>query len=159
MLGVGVAIGVIIYVAVSKVAKLKRSGIAEIDKMDGYQFEKFLGHLFRSQGYKAEVTQSSGDFGADLVLTKDGIRIVVQAKRYSKNVGLKAVQEAHSAMAHYSASEAWVVSNADYTDQAYKLARSNHVRLINRDQLIEMLLDMHSTKSKSKRTPAQNANL
>ncbi|USB34270.1 restriction endonuclease [Paenibacillus sp. YPG26] len=110
--------------------------------MDGVDFEKYLGHLFRSQGYKAEVTQASGDYGADLVLSKDGKRVVVQAKRYSKNVGLKAVQEVHGAIAHYRATAGWVVTNRDYTDQAYKLAKSNGVRLIGRDELVEMLLQM-----------------
>lgn len=44
--------------------------------MEGVQFEKYLGHLFRSQGYKAEVTQAAGDYGADLVLSKDGKKLL-----------------------------------------------------------------------------------
>ncbi|WP_433945594.1 restriction endonuclease [Paenibacillus sp. SN-8-1] len=139
-----------IHIANLKRERLKRSGIAEIDKMDGIQFEKYLGHLFRSQGYKAEVTQAAGDYGADLVLTKDSKRIVVQAKRYSKNVGLKAVQEVQGAIAHYRASSGWVVTNSDYTAQAFKLAKSNGVRLINRDELIEMLLQMKDKLSGAK---------
>ncbi|WP_049828294.1 restriction endonuclease [Paenibacillus polymyxa] len=103
--------------------------------------------MFSAQGYKAEVTQAAGDYGADLVLTKSGQRIVVQAKRYSKNVGLKAVQEVYGAVAHYRASLAWVVTNNDYTEQAYKLARSNNVRLINREQLIEMILQVQQKNS------------
>ncbi|CAM4522362.1 HJR/Mrr/RecB family endonuclease [Paenibacillus endophyticus] len=47
---------------------LKRAGIAEVDKMEGRQFEKYLGHLFISHGYKVEVKQAAGDFGADLIL-------------------------------------------------------------------------------------------
>ncbi|WP_339225445.1 restriction endonuclease [Paenibacillus sp. FSL H8-0332] len=90
----------------------------------------------------AEVTKAAGDYGADLVLSKDGKRIVVQAKRYSKNVGLKAVQEVRGTVSHYGASAAWVVTNRDYTEQAYKLAKSNNVRLIGREELIEMLLQM-----------------
>ncbi|GKU79354.1 restriction endonuclease [Paenibacillus sp. L3-i20] len=124
--------------------RLRRSGIADIDKMDGRRFELYLGHLFEAHGYAAEVTQATGDYGADLVISKDGKKIVVQAKRYSKNVGLKAVQEIHTAMAHYSALEAWVVTNRDYTEQAYNLAKSNGVRLINREQLIEMILAINS---------------
>lgn len=125
-----------------RMKRLKRSGIAEIDQMDGFQFEQYLGHLFRSQGYKAEVTKAIGDFGADLILVKEGKRIAVQAKRYSKNVGIKAVQEAQSSIAYYGTDEAWVVSNSDYTSAAYELAKSNKVRLINREALIEMALAM-----------------
>ncbi|MBH5317779.1 restriction endonuclease [Paenibacillus sp. GSMTC-2017] len=124
--------------------RLRRSGITDIDKMDGRRFELYLGHLFEAQGYKAEVTQSSGDYGADLVISKNGKKIVVQAKRYSKNVGLKAVQEIHTALAHYKAAEAWVVTNSDYTEQAYNLAKSSGVKLINRKLLIEMILAINS---------------
>ncbi|WP_338587820.1 restriction endonuclease [Paenibacillus sp. Y5S-9] len=56
--------------------------------MDGVQFEHYLGQLFRSQGYKAEVTKAAGDLVAELIMTKDGKRIVLQAKRYKKNVDL-----------------------------------------------------------------------
>jgi restriction system protein len=61
------------------------------------------------------MTRLGGDYGADLVLSKDGKRIVVQAKRYSKNVGLKAVQEVRGAGSHYGASAVWVITNRDYT--------------------------------------------
>ncbi|URJ45222.1 restriction endonuclease [Paenibacillus polymyxa] len=144
---VAMVIAFIFYRQMAAATRLRNSGIAEIDKMDGRQFEKYLGLLFSAQGYKAEVTQAAGDYGADLVLTKSGQRIVVQAKRYSKNVGLKAVQEVYGAVAHYRASSAWVVTNSDYTEQAYKLARSNNVRLINREQLIEIILQVKQKNS------------
>jgi len=139
------AAGVIITLLIrrAKMQKLRRSGIFEIDKMDGRQFEHYLGLLFKSQGYSVEVTSASGDYGADLVLAKNGRKIVVQAKRYSKNVGLQAVQEVQAAKAHYGATEAWVVTNRDYTEQAYTLAKSNAVQLINRQRLIDMILQMN----------------
>ncbi|MFB5761116.1 restriction endonuclease [Paenibacillus medicaginis] len=132
--------------------KLRRSGIAEVDKMDGFQFERYLSYLFTSQGYNARVTKASGDFGADLILSKNGTKIVVQAKRYSKNVGIKAVQEAQAAIAHYRASEAWVVTNSDFTESAYQLAKSNKVKLINRNQLVEMMLQMKHKKVPNRKT-------
>lgn len=81
-----VAIGLVIFIAVRRSSKqkelLRRSGIAEIDKMDGIQFEHYLGELFKKQGYKVVVTSAAGDYGADLVLEKGQNKIVVQAKRY-----------------------------------------------------------------------------
>ena len=120
--------------------RLKKSGIDEIDKMDGYQFEEYLALLFRQHGYKADVTRKSGDFGADLILQKDGVKIVVQAKRHKQNVGIKAVQEVYASMAHYKANEAWVVTNSEFTEAARKLARANNVKLINRIILIDMII-------------------
>jgi restriction system protein len=110
--------------------------------MDGVKFEYYLKELYISLGYSAKVTKSSGDFGADLVLTKDGRKIVVQAKRYSNNVGVKAVQEIKAAQSHYNAIESWVVTNSYFTKAAVELARSNSVKLINRDQLIQDILSI-----------------
>lgn len=131
----------------AQAARLRRSGIAQIDKMEGIQFEKYLEQLFRLQGYKANMTHAQGDYGADLVISRNGEKIVVQAKRYSKNVGLKAVQEVHGAIAHYKASAGWVVTNSGYTQQARNLAVSNNVRLIGRDELVEMILKVKSSES------------
>lgn len=69
--------------------------------------------------------------------------VVVQAKRHSKNVGINAAQEAQAAIAHYKAQEAWVVSNRTYTNPAIQLADANGVRLIDRDELIKMVLQMN----------------
>lgn len=149
---VAIIAGIILFALINysinqaRINKLRRSGIAETDKMTGTQFEHYLGQLFHLQGYKATVTQSQGDYGADLVLNKEGKRIVVQAKRYSKNVGLKAVQEVYGAIAHYKASAGWVVTNSSYTPQARTLARSNNVRLVDREELVEMILRVKESR-------------
>jgi HJR/Mrr/RecB family endonuclease len=60
--------------------RLARSGIGEIDAMDGQTFELFLVTLFKRLGYDAEHTgRARGDYGADLVVTAAGRRTVVQA--------------------------------------------------------------------------------
>ena len=120
--------------------KLEKSGIKDIDKMDGFQFEVYLKVLFQKLGYKPEVTQKAGDFGADLIL-KGKNRIVVQAKRYGyKNkVGISAVQEIYAAQAYYSGHEAWVVTNSTFTPQAKKLADACQVKLVDRYQLQDMI--------------------
>ncbi|CEG26323.1 type II restriction endonuclease family protein [Bacillus sp. B-jedd] len=122
--------------------RLRASGINEIDKMDGIKFEHYLKELYSAIGYTAKVTQASGDFGADLVLSQNGRKIVVQAKRYSKNVGVKAVQEIKAAQSHYNAGEAWVITNSYFTKAAMELAKSNSVKLIDRDHLIQQILNM-----------------
>jgi restriction system protein len=88
-----IAIAALIFRKMNHQEKLKRSGMADIDKMDGREFEHYLGILFKNQGYSVNVTKASGDYGADLVIGKDGKKIVVQSKRYSKNVGLKAFKK------------------------------------------------------------------
>lgn len=128
--------------------RLKRSNIDQIDKMDGIKFEKYLRVLFKSIGYSVKLTNASGDYGADLIVKDKGKVIVIQAKRYSKNVGIDAVQQVVASIPHYNANEAWVVTNQDYTPAAHNLANSNGVRLINRQELIKIILSVEK-ESKS----------
>jgi restriction system protein len=76
-----------------------------------------------------------------LILTKDGHKIAVQAKRYSKPVGVRAVQEALAAAGMYGCERALVVTNRSFTTQAIKLASANDVRLWDRDALVNAILD------------------
>ncbi|MBP1995208.1 restriction endonuclease [Paenibacillus eucommiae] len=113
-----VLISVMIIQYMNRMERLRKSGIADIDKMDGRQFEIYLGGLFKNRGYDVRVTRSAGDYGADLVISKQGKKIVVQAKRYSKNVRIEAVQQVQGSIRHYGANEGWVVSNQNYTEAA-----------------------------------------
>ena len=147
--GIGVGIGAYVSLLLGfkvwlrkrSVVRLRKSGIAEIDQMTGEEFERFLGELFKHRGFKVSYTAASGDYGADLIL-KDGKDVIaVQAKRYSSSVGVKAVQEIIGAVKVYNATEAWVVTNSHYTKQAIKLAAINDVYLIDRQKLINMILE------------------
>ena len=119
---------------------LLTSSITDIDLMEGYMFEDYLKILFFYLGYKVKVTQKSRDYGADLVLInpQNNKKIIVQAKRYNKAVGSKAVQEIYTAKIHYNADDAWVVTNNTFTPQAEQLAKENQIRLIDRTELIEL---------------------
>ena len=120
--------------------RLARSGIAEIDQMTGVAFERRLVVLFRALGYQVTHVGAVGDFGGDLVLSKDGVRTVVQAKRYGKNVGVRAVQEVVAAKSMYDCTAALIVTNRDFTAQARTLARRAGVELWGREQLVAHLL-------------------
>ena len=120
--------------------RLSKSGIAEIDKMTGHRFEEYLATLFRRLGYQVELTRRHGDYGADLVVTKGKTRTAVQAKRWSKKIGVKAVQEAVASKGMYGCDAALVVANREFTQQAQKLARANKVDLWGRAVLVEKLL-------------------
>ena len=120
--------------------KISQSSISQIDNMSGIEFEIFLKTIFRKLGYSAQTTKTTGDFGADLILYKDGNKIIVQAKRYNKHVGVSAIQESYSAMKYYHANESWVVTNNYFTRQAEELAKTNHVKLIDRNKLIDLII-------------------
>lgn len=126
---------------------LRDSGIQEIDQMTGHEFERYLEVLYTRLGYIAKVTKGSGDNGADLILQQGSKRIVVQTKRYRKKIGIKAVQEVRASMDYYHAVEGWVVSNSHYTDAAIELARYNQIKLINRNQLIKLIISSRTNAS------------
>lgn len=105
---------------------------ADLDKLSGVEFEHFLAGLFKENGYYVELTSSTGDYGADLILSKEGIRIAVQAKRYVGSVGVQAVQEALSGMTYYKCNSAWVITTGKYTQNAIQLAKQSDVKLLKR---------------------------
>lgn len=139
--------------------RLSQSGINDIDKMDGKTFEKYLEVLFKKLGYRVERTRYVGDYGADLVVWKNGIKTVIQAKRYKNKVGVKAIQEAVAAKGYYQCDEAMVVTNSFYTKQAEKLAQANEVKLWNRDDLVRELLSVKNIQEVEPSTLEASATL
>lgn len=110
----------------------------DIDEMNGHDFEDYLTKLLTAMGYSATRVSRSKDQGADLIISKNGERTVVQAKRWANTVGNSAVQEAIGAKSHYMCDHAWVVTNQRFSRDAEALARSNHVRLIDGEHLIKL---------------------
>lgn len=106
-----------------------------IDKLNGRAFERYLTVQFRHLGYHVTLTSYSHDYGADLVLRKWGKKIVVQAKRYERNVGITAVQEVVGSIAYYKADRAMVVTNSNFTKSARDLAKRNEVELWGRKEM------------------------
>ncbi|MCU9601749.1 restriction endonuclease [Pallidibacillus thermolactis] len=132
--------------------ELAKSGMKEIDRMDGLQFEVYLKALFREIGYRPLVTKSSHDFGADLIMKKHDKKIVIQAKRYSyrNKVGIEAVQQIYSAKAYYKADECWVITNSSFTKSAEKLASACNVKLIDRKKLVHLINKINPSVSAKK---------
>ncbi len=92
------------------------------------EFEEYLEVLFKKLGYKVKRTKASNDYGADLILYGDR-RIAIQAKRYNKTVGVKAVQEVNSARQYYNTTYAWVITNNYFSSNAVNLASVANVKI------------------------------
>lgn len=134
-----------IGIAIYRRRRLARSGIDAIDRMSGKEFELYLGTLFRRFGYHVDQTGKAGDYGADLIIKKDQMRTVVQAKRYSKSVGVKAIQEVVAAKRMYQCAGAMVITNSHFTRQARALAKANEVVVWDRARLIKVILTAQPT--------------
>lgn len=101
----------------------------------GQEFELFCQKRLLELGWNAKTTSVTGDFGADLVVERDGATIIIQCKYYSKPVGVDAVQQVFAAMTFYKAQKAAVVSNQSYTKAARQMAQSNSVALLHMNEL------------------------
>ena len=115
--------------------ELERLRLSLSGVMTGSDFESYLHMVFTKLGYSAELTKGSGDKGADLVLERNGTKIIVQAKYYSRPIGNKAVQQAYTAKDIYRADIAAVVTNSSFTKQAVEDAALIEVVLIDGDKL------------------------
>lgn len=111
----------------------------KIDKMNGFDFETYMAKHFKRKGYKVINTPKTGDYGADLILTKRMKKSVVQIKRYNGKVGVKAIQEVIAAKSYYNAKNAYVVSNSFFTNSAITLAKKTNVKLIDRKKLQKII--------------------
>lgn len=120
-----------------------KSGISEIDKFSGIEFENLLAIYFKELGYKVKMTPITNDYGADLVLHKDKECVVVQAKRYNSKVGIAAIQQIIAAKGYYKADRSIVATNNYYTKQALNLAKECQVELIDRDKLIKIMASVN----------------
>lgn len=109
------------------------------DDMDGYEYEKYCTDLFKYFSWDAKTTPKSGDFGADVIAKKDGIKIVAQCKKYKENVGYNAVKEVFTAKTINNADYAIVITNSDYTRSAKIGANETGVILIRHPDLEETL--------------------
>lgn len=117
----------------------KLTKFSDIDNMTGYEFEDFVMDLFTKLRYRVEQKKRSHEQGLDLLLERHGEGIVCQVKRYKKNVGNKAVQQAIAAREFYSCQRALVVTNSHFTTPAKQLAKRCRVELWDRQILKEKI--------------------
>lgn len=110
--------------------------LSQIDSMEGHEFEHWCANLLLKTGFqKAEVTQASGDYGVDVLATKDGVRYAIQCKCYSKDLGSEPVREVNSgkSMPVYNCHVGAVMTNRYFTKNAIAEAEANHILLWDRD--------------------------
>lgn len=123
------------------------ASLREVDAMSGRQFEGWLAWFFEQLGFDVEKTPYAGDYGADLILTWNGIRIAVQAKSGHQNIGVSAVQQAFAAHVYYACEQSMVVTNQYFTEQALLLAERLGVRMRHRGDLVRVLRELENRKN------------
>lgn len=125
----------------------KKRTIDDVDLMSGQEFEKFIAELFSKMGFETEVTKATGDQGIDVIASKNGDKIGIQAKCYSGTVGNSAIQEAVAGKNYYRLDKAMVITNNLFTDAAQQLARANSIVLWDRNILKEKIERVFNSQS------------
>lgn len=113
----------------------RASGQAAVDAMTGVDFEHYVAAVLRGTGYSVELTRATGDFGVDLIATRDGVRTAVQCKRQNRVVNGSAVQQVVAGAPVYDCSATMVVTNHSYTRAAAQLAEVHGCVLVDRTRL------------------------
>lgn len=120
-------------------------GVDAADRMDGHQFEQYVGTILGKNGFKnIRVTKGSGDQGVDIIATKDEIKYAIQCKCYSSDVGNTAVQEVYAGKNLYGCHVAVVLTNRHFTAGAKQLAQTTGVLLWDREKLSELIKNAQS---------------
>lgn len=110
----------------------------DIENMTGAEYEVYCATLLEGAGWSVIRKGGSGDQGVDLIATIADLRLAVQCKRYGQPVGNKAVQEVSAGRKFEQCDLAMVVSNADYTPSARRLASVLGVRLLHHSDLLRL---------------------
>jgi restriction system protein len=116
----------------------------DLTKLPPVEFEHLVRQLFEAMGLKSWVTRSSRDEGVDAVVVNDdpivGGLCVIQAKRYSKIVGLEAVNALAGVMNDKAAAKGILVTTS-WVGQASRefAARNGRMEIIEGRQLRHLL--------------------
>lgn len=119
--------------------------------LSGFEFEHFAAHLMECMGYTARVTEKSGDGGVDVIAHQDALGfqppiIKIQCKRQSAQVSEPEVSQLLGTLGE--GEYALFLTLGSYSRQARVRERNSpRLRLIDGDQLVEMILEHYPRMS------------
>lgn len=139
----------------AKSVEIDGEGATNLAAMNWEEFEHFVRELFErefaSRGGEVKVTQSSSDGGVDAIAWDPdpitGGKIVIQAKRYTKTVGVSAVRDLYGTTMSEGASRGILVTTADFGPDAHKFCQNKPITLLNGANLLH-LLAKHGMKAR-----------
>ena len=122
---------------------------------DWENFEHLVREVFEqefvSEGGEVKVTQASRDGGVDAIAFDPapirGGKYVIQAKRYTRTVGVAAVRDLYGTVVHEGADRGILVTTSDYGADSVSFAKDKPLTLINGAQLLS-LLEKHGHRAR-----------
>jgi len=122
-------------------------------QLAGHDFEDFVAHLLEAMGYRARVTQASGDGGVDIIAHRDplGIEppiIKVQCKRTTGSMGGPQVQQLTGTLSPGGEERGLFVTLGAFSKDAQHAERTRQdLRLINGNELVDLIWEHYDQLS------------
>ncbi|HFC11671.1 MAG TPA: restriction endonuclease [Anaerolineae bacterium] len=115
-----------------------------------YDFEHFVGQVFRRKGYDVTLRGRSGDMGVDLEIRKrsDNKKAVVQCKRYRNTVGPETIRELYGTMLHERVAHGFLVTTASISKAGREWAKNKPLTLIDGATLVRISADLNLSPHK-----------
>lgn len=125
----------------------RQTSVKSIKAIDWKDFEYLVGEAYRRQGYLVqENTFAGADGGIDLVLSKDGERILVQCKNWRvRKVGVSTVRELFGVVTAEGATEGFVVCSGHFTKEAMHFAKGKPISLVDGTALSRLIGDVQKS--------------
>lgn len=118
-----------------------------LNDLDWRVFEQLVADYFRVKGWSATVTSDGADGGVDVRIATqsnpEALFGVVQCKAWNrKRIGVSQIRELFGVMGHVNAKLGIFVSIAGYTDDAWAFAKNKHIKLLDADDLLKLILSL-----------------
>lgn len=101
--------------------------------MNPRQFEEFVCEHFRQQGYKAELTTYSNDYGIDGFAIKGKQKIAIQSKMYghtTRKINRQTVMELHGAKDFFDCTKAIIATDGIFMQDALDVAEKLKIEIL-----------------------------
>ena len=133
--------------------------------MNWEDFEHLIRELFEAEfgesGSEVKITRASRDRGVDAIaFDPDPIRggkFVIQAKRYTRTVGVDAVRDLYGTVINEGANKGILVTTAEYGPDAYDFVKDKPLTLVSGGELL-FLLEKHGHKARIDLAEAREIN-
>ena len=118
--------------------RFQSKSLEQLTKMNQYDFEGYVGNVYRKLGYTVMQTPKSRDGGKDLIMYKGGQTYYVEVKRFkNKPVGRPLIQQLAGA-SYPAGAKPIFVTTSRFTAEAIAEAKLSKVELIDGKKLISM---------------------
>jgi restriction system protein len=159
--------GLLFFVAVlSAFNSLRKGGLLDRQKGMGtlrtiswQKFEVLVGETYRRKSYTVSESGGGGaDGGVDLILRKNGEKLLVQCKHWKMaKVGVKVVRELYGVVAAEGATGGVVISSGTFTQESRDFARGKPIELVDGSELIKLIADVQKIPLSVNNKPKDNA--